>query len=176
MADTKWMIDPAHSEIGFKIQHLMISTVTGHFRQFALTAIVEGNEFSKVKEVLLTILVDSIDTNNTKRDTHLKSPDFFDSEKYRQITFRTTKTQDVQNKDELTGDLTIKEITKPVTLLVRMGGIAVDTDGKTKAGFTVKTKINRKEFGLQWGAVTETGGVIVGDIVMINAELQLIRE
>lgn len=176
MSQNKWVIDPAHSEIQFKVRHLMISTVTGHFKKFNLEATTEGDDFTTVKDILFAIDTSSVDTNNKDRDTHLKSADFYNSEVYPQIEFKTTAHQPAGNEDKLTGNLTIRAVTLPITVDIEFGGIVVDTYGQTKAGFTVEGNINRRDFGLTWGALTEAGNVIVGDEVKFQGEIQLIKQ
>ena len=172
----KWKIDPAHSEIQFKVKHLMITTVTGYFKQFDLEVETENEDFSTAKKISFTADVNSIDTNNTQRDTHLKSADFFNAEVYNQLSFTGTKFEANGDEAKLYGDLTIRGITKPVTLNVELGGIVVDPYGQTKAGFTVSGKISRKEFGLTWNAVTEAGSVVVSDEIKIHAEVQVVKQ
>ncbi len=177
MATKSWAIDPTHSEVHFKIKHLMITNVTGSFNIFQAAVITEGEDFSTAK-ISFTADVNSISTGNEQRDGHLKSPDFFDGEKYPQIKFTATKSENVDNDGsyELYGDLTIKDVTKNVKLSVEFGGVVKDAYGNTKAGFTINGKINRKDFGLTWSAVTEAGGVVVSDEVKIIAEIQLIQQ
>lgn len=176
MSKNKWAVDPTHSEIQFKVKHLMISTVTGHFKNFNLEATTEGDDFSTVQDVVFTIDTDSVDTNNKDRDRHLKSADFFNSETYSTIVFNGTAYESSGDEGKLTGDLSIRGVTKPVVVGIEFGGIVVDPYGQTKAGFTIEGKINRKEFGLTWGAVTEAGNVIVGDEVKFHGEIQLIKK
>jgi polyisoprenoid-binding protein YceI len=176
MSTIKWTIDPTHSEITFKVKHLMISTVTGHFKKFDLTGETETNDFNTAKKIEFTADVDSIDTNNEQRDAHLKSADFFKAEEHPQIKFSGTKYEADGNEGKLYGNLTMAGTTKPVLLNVEFGGIVVDPYGQTKAGFTVTGKISRKEFGLTWNAVTEAGNVVVSDDIKINAEIQLVRQ
>lgn len=170
---TKWKIDTAHSEIQFKVKHLMISTVTGSFKSFDLEVLTNGEDFSDTSGVKFTADVNSIDTNNAQRDAHLKSADFFDAEKFPKITFES---EGFVNDGRLNGTLTIKDITKPFILDVEYGGNVVDPYGQDKAGFTIEGKISRKDFGLTWDAVTETGAVVVGNDIRINAEIQLIKQ
>lgn len=172
----KWKIDPMHSEIQFKVKHLMITTVTGNFKTFDLEVETETGDFNTAKSIVFTADIDSINTNNAQRDTHLKSADFFDSEKHGQLKFVGKKYQSDGNEATLTGDLTIRGVTKPITLNVDFGGTVVDPWGQLKAGFTVSGKISRKEFGLLWNAVTEAGQVVVSDEIKIQAEVQLIRQ
>ncbi len=177
MATKNWVIDPTHSEIHFKIKHLMITNVTGSFDIFSLSAKTEEEDFTKAK-INFTADVNSISTGNEQRDGHLKSADFFDAEKFPQIKFKATKAESIDNDGsfDLYGDLTIRDITKNVKLAVEFGGVVKDPYGNTKAGFTINGKINRKDFGLTWNAVTEAGGVVVSDEVRIIAEIQLIEQ
>jgi polyisoprenoid-binding protein YceI len=176
MSLTKWSLDPAHSEVTFKVKHLMISTVTGHFNKFSLLGETENDDFNTASKIDFTAEIDSIDTNNEQRDAHLKSADFFNAEKHSQIHF-AGKNYEV-NGDEgiLSGDLTIAGITKPITFNVEFGGVVVDPYGQTKAGFTVTGKISRKDFGITYNAALETGGVMLGDEIKINAEMQLVKQ
>ncbi|MDT0688038.1 YceI family protein [Autumnicola psychrophila] len=174
MANTKWNIDPTHSEVAFKVKHLMISTVTGKFKVFEGKAESESDDFKNLKNLEFKADVKSIDTNNDQRDEHLRSADFFATDKHADMVFRAG-TYDV-NSDKLEGELTIKNTTKPVTLDVEFGGVVVDPYGQTKAGLTVSGKISRKEFGLTWDAVTEAGSVVVSDQVRLSAEVQFVKE
>lgn len=177
MAKQQWVSDLNHSELGFKIRHLMITNINGKFGNFEVEAETEGEDFTTAK-VKVTVDVDSISTGNNDRDKHLRSPDFFDVNQHRNITFAATKYESVDNDGsyELYGDLTIRGVTKNVKLAVEFGGVVKDPWGNTKAGFTINGKINRKDFGLNWNAATETGGVLVGDDVKINCEVQLIKK
>lgn len=176
MANTKWLADPAHSEVQFKVKHLMITTVTGYFRKFDVLVETEGDDFTKASTILFTADINSIDTNNEQRDTHLRSSDFFYAEKYSQIRFEGKKYEKTGDIHLLSGDLTIRNITKPVTLDVAYGGIVIDPYGQTKAGFTVDGKIKRKDFELMWDAVTEAGQIVVSNEIRIHAEIQLIKQ
>lgn len=174
--NTLWQIDPAHSEIQFKVKHLMITTVTGYFKKFDLVLETEDEDFTQAKKIEFTAEASSIDTNSEQRDTHLRSADFFDVEKFGQIRF-SGKTLERKGEDyTLTGDLTIRGVTKMVAVNVHFGGIVVDPYGQTKAGFEVEGKISRKEFGLVWNAMTEAGQVVVGDEIRVLCEIQLIRQ
>ncbi len=172
----KWKIDPAHSEIQFKVKHLMITTVTGYFRRFDLVVETETDDFITAKRIAFTADIDSIDTNNEQRDTHLKSPDFFDAANFNELKFIGRKYEKAGDNFRLHGDLTIRGVTKPVRLNIDFAGIVVDPYGQTKAGFTVDGRINRKEFGLTWGAVTEAGQVVVSDEIRIHCEIQLVKQ
>jgi polyisoprenoid-binding protein YceI len=173
---TKWAIDPAHSEVQFKVKHLVISTVTGTFKSFDGSLETENDDFSDA-QINFSLDTNSIDTNQPDRDTHLKSADFFEAEKYPQITFRSTSFEKVEGEQyKLRGDLTIKDVTKPVTLNVEFGGTANDFYGNVKAGFEVSGKINRKEFGLVWNGITEAGAIVVGEDVKLNINVQFARQ
>lgn len=176
MAATKWKVDPTHSEVQFKVKHLMITTVTGYFKTFNVEVETEGDDFTKSTSVAFTADISSIDTNNAQRDTHLKSADFFDSEQHSQVIFKGSKYEQAGDDYKLSGDLTIRGITKPIVLNVEFGGIVVDPYGQTKAGFTVDGKINRKDFGLSWNAVTEAGQVVVSNEVKVHCEIQLVKQ
>ena len=177
MATKTWALDPTHSEVQFKIKHLMITNVTGSFDMFTVTAQTEDEDFTKAK-LSFTADVDSISTNNEQRDAHLKSADFFDAATFPKIKFEATKTENVDSDGsyELYGNLTIRDVTKNVKLSVEFGGVVKDPFGNTKAGFTINGKLNRKDFGLTWNAVTEAGGVVVSDEVRITCEIQLIEQ
>ncbi|MGC4102725.1 YceI family protein [Ferruginibacter sp.] len=177
MATKKWAVDPSHSEVQFKIKHLMITNVTGSFNLFTVNAETDDEDFTKAT-VSFSADVDSISTGNEQRDGHLKSADFFDAANYPKIKFAATSYENVDNDGsyELYGDLTIKDVTRQVKLDVEFGGVVKDPYGNTKAGFTINGKINRKDFGLTWSAVTEAGGVVVSDEVRINCEIQLIEQ
>lgn len=175
MATTKWVVDPMHSEVQFKIKHLVISTVTGTFRNFEGGATTESDDFDNA-EIHFSLDVDSVDTNQEMRDTHLKGADFFDAETYPKIAFKSTSFKKVDDDEyTLTGDLTMKGITKPVTLKAEYGGTAKDAYGNQKLGFEVIGKVNRKEFGLTYNALTETGGLALGEDIKLSANIQLAK-
>ena len=176
MKTIKWTLDAAHSEIMFKVKHLMITTVTGYFRSMSLIVETETDDFATLKSVDFTADVNSIETNNAQRDTHLKSADFFDAEKHRVLRFTGISYDISGDMAILSGELTIRGITRPERVHVKFGGIVVDPYGQTKAGFSIKTKVNRKEFGLNWNAMTEAGGIVVGDEIKVYGEIQLIRQ
>jgi polyisoprenoid-binding protein YceI len=167
---TKWGIDPTHSEVSFKVKHLVISTVTGYFKSFDASAETDSEDFDG-SNVSFSADINSIDTNQTDRDNHLKSADFFDAEKFPTMNF-----SGVLQGEKLVGDLTIKDITKTVELNVDFGGVVEDPYGNTKAGFEIEGKISRKEFGLMWNAVTEAGSVVVSDQVRIILGIQLVKQ
>lgn len=174
-AKTLWNIDPTHSEVQFKVKHLVISTVTGSFGSYDGQIETENNNFENAKATFSTD-IDSITTNNEDRDQHLKSDDFFNAEEYPQLKFESSnfkKLGDGQYK--VTGDMTIRGVTKEVELDVVHGGTVGDQYGQTKAGFDVTGSINRKEFGLTWDAVTEAGNVVVGDKIKLQLNVQFIK-
>ena len=175
MATTKWVLDPTHSELEFKVKHLMITTVTGKFTDFTATLATEDEDFSSA-DVTFEAQIASISTSNTDRDNHLKSGDFFDAETYPTMKFETASLTKKDDDYVLNGELTVKGITKPVKLNVEFGGIATDPWGNVKAGFTLNGKINRTEFGLTWNAALETGGVMVSEDVRILGELQFVKQ
>lgn len=171
-----YKIDPAHSEITFKVKHLMITNVTGSFTQFDATMESDAADFSDAK-ISFEADVNSVTTNNEQRDTHLKSDDFFAAEKFPKLSFVSTSiSKKSDDKYKLTGDLTIRDVTKTIDLDVEYGGTMTDPWGQVKAGFDVNGKINRKEFGLGWGAVTEAGGVVVSDEVKLYMAVQMIKQ
>lgn len=177
MANVIWKSDPMHSEIEFKVKHLMITTVTGYFESFTVEAETEDENFTSAKGVVFTADVHSISTHNEQRDTHLKSADFFDAATHGEIRFVGNRYENVGGSNyKLHGDLTIRGTTKPVTVDVEFGGIVVDPYGQTKAGFSIQSKIRRKEFGLTWDAVTEAGSVVVSDEIRIMGEIQLVKQ
>ena len=171
-----WKIDQGHSEIQFKVKHLMIATVTGYFRKFNLEVETDNEDFNTASRIEFTADTDSVDTNNQQRDTHLKSQDFFHAEEHGQVRFVGKKYEGKGDEAKLYGDLTIRGITKPITLNVEFGGKVVDPYGQSKAGFNVTGKVSRKEFGLVWNAVTEAGSVVVSDEIKIQCEIQLVKE
>ena len=176
MTTTKWGLDAAHSEINFKVKHMMIANVSGNFTKFNVNAETEGDDFSKAK-INFTADTASINTNNEQRDGHLKSPDFFDAEKFPQLKFESDSiTKKSDDEYVMNGNLTIKDVTKPGALNINFGGIGKDPYGNTKAGFTVEGKINRKDFGLTWNAALETGGMLVGEDLKIHSEIQLAKQ
>jgi len=172
---TSWVIDPTHSEIQFKVKHLVISTVTGSFKSFEGTVESETEDFEGAK-VNFSADTASIDTNQAQRDEHLKSADFFDSEKHPKLSFSGILTSTGDESYTLKGDLTVKDVTKPFEFAVEYGGNMTDFYGQNKAGFEITGKINRKEFGLEWSAVTEAGGVVVGDEVKLIANVQVVKQ
>lgn len=176
MATSTWALDAAHSELLFKVKHLMISNVKGVFTQFTGSLTTEGDDFFTAS-IEASIVASSISTNNADRDAHLKGADFFDTENYPSLTFKSTQVEK-KGEDELlvTGDLTVKGVTKPVQLTVEIGGINKDPWGNIKAGFSFHTRINRKDYDLTWNAALETGGVLVSDDVTINGDIQFLKQ
>lgn len=172
----KWILDLSHSEVTFKIRHLMITNITGRFRVFDVEAFIDEHDFSNIENIRFAADVDSIDTGNKDRDEHLKGPGFFDVAKNPQIVFIGTDYDMRDDPGMLIGNLTISGKTMPITLTVEFGGAIADSFGDIKAGFTVTGKLSRKEFGLTWGTLTEAGHVVVGDEVAFHCEIQLKRE
>ena len=172
---TKWTIDPTHSEITFKVKHLVISTVTGKFQEFDAT-IESDNEDFEDANITFEANINSIETGNEDRDNHLKSEDFFNASEFPKMTFKSTSFKKVGDGEyKLIGDLTIRGNTKQVELDAEYGGTVIDPYGQTKAGFEVTGKINRKEFGLTWSVVTEAGSVVVSDEVKLNLNVQFTK-
>ncbi|WP_026945244.1 YceI family protein [Algoriphagus marincola] len=174
MSTAKWVIDPTHSEVSFKVKHLVISTVTGFFKKFEGAAESESDDFDGAS-ISFTADIDSIDTNQGDRDNHLKSADFFDAANHPKLSFSGKISKNGGNY-QLVGDLEIRGTKKEVTLDVDFGGVAGDPYGQTKAGFEIEGKINRKEFGLTWSAVTEAGSVVVSDQVRLMLSVQLVKQ
>lgn len=175
MATTKWVIDPAHSEVLFKIKHLVISTVTGSFGKFEGTVSSDGEDFENAS-IDFRIEVDSIFTNQAHRDEHLRNNDFFEASSYPYIRFQSSSFVKKADGYKLLGNLTIKNTTQPVDLDVEYGGTMKDQFGNVKYGFEVTGKINRKDFGLTYNAFTETGGLALGEEVKLVANIQLLKQ
>jgi polyisoprenoid-binding protein YceI len=167
-----WTADTTHSEVQFKVKHLMINTVTGSFTNYTVTATTQGDSFNGAS-VEFTANVDSITTGMDMRDNHLKSDDFFNAEQYPTLTFISTDVTEEKGHLTVQGNLTIRSTTLPVTLKGEFGGTMVDFYGNTKAGFELETKISRTAFGLNWNGVTEAGGIVVSDDVRVLLNLQL---
>jgi polyisoprenoid-binding protein YceI len=175
MATTTWVIDPTHSEVQFKVKHLVISTVTGAFKTFEGSVVTESEDFDGAT-VDFSADVASIDTNQAQRDEHLKSGDFFDAATHPKLTIKGTLVKKGDESYILKGDLTVKNVTKPIEFAVEYGGNMTDFYGNNKSGFEITGKINRKEYGLEWSAVTEAGGVVVGDDVKLIANIQVAKQ
>ena len=173
---TKWVIDPMHSEVQFKVRHLMISNVTGSFQAFSGSVITESEDFENA-EIQFSLDVNSISTNQEMRDNHLKNVDFFEAEKFPTIDFKSTSFKKTNETDYvLVGNLTMKGITKEVRLNAEFGGESNDMQRNLKAGFEITGTINRKDFGLTWSAVTEAGGVMLSDEVKLHLAVQMIKQ
>jgi len=176
LTNTKWAIDPMHSEVQFKVKHLTISNVTGSFKKFSGTVTTKSEDFENA-EIQVSLDVNSISTNQEMRDNHLKGAEFFDTEKYPQINFKSTSFKKSKGEDFLlAGDLTIKGITKQVEVKVVFGGTTKDGQENLKAGFEVTGVINRKDFGLISNSLTEAGGLVLGEEIKLTANIQLAKE
>lgn len=176
MATSKWGIDPTHSEIGFKVKHMMFTNVSGKFDTFEASAEIEGDDFS---QATFSFSADaaSINTGNADRDNHLRSADFFNVEQFPTLHFKSTSVQKTaDNEFKLNGDLTLHGISNPVVLDVEYGGTMQDPWGNTKAGFTLSGKINRKDWGLNWNAALEAGGVLVSEEVRLSMDVQMVKQ
>lgn len=176
METTKWTIDNLHSEIGFKVKHMMITNVSGNFAQFNGSIQTEDHDFSK-GQFEFSADIDSINTGVADRDGHLKSDDFFNAEAYPQLTFKSTGVKSLSN-DELVieGEMTIRDVTKPVALSAELSEIVVDPYGQTKVGMAINGKIKRSDYGLKWNAVTEAGSIVVSDEIKLNCEVQFVKQ
>ncbi|WP_158799525.1 YceI family protein [Pedobacter sp. L105] len=176
MIKSKWLSDPVHSELGFKIRHLMISNVSGSFKDFQVQAETDGDDFSTAS-ISLTAKIASLSTDDEQRDTHLKNSDFFDMGNHPELTFES---KEIEKVDEcsfiLHGDLTMKGTTKPVSLNVEFGGLVSDPTHGKKAGFTITGKIKRSEWHINFNRVLDTGDVGLGEEVKIFSELQLLKQ
>ncbi len=173
---TVWKADPGHSVVEFSIKHMMIATVRGRFTEFDVTL---NGDPESLADASVEVSIDaaSIDTHQPDRDAHLKSADLFEVETYPKITFKSTKIESVGgNEYNMTGDLTIRDQTHPVTLKVEYGGSGPDPWGGTRAAFSATGKIDRQAFGVKWNAPLETGGVLVGNEVKLNIEVELVRQ
>ena len=176
MKHTKWLLDPAHSVLGFKIKHLMITNVSGSFKNFHAEVETEDEDFSTAN-IQLKAEISSIDTNNAQRDAHLRTSDFFEAEKYLEMIFESTKVEKLDEENYLMyGNLTMKGVTKPVKLNVEYSGVTKDPWGGERAGFTVTGKINRTNWGINFNAVLETGNLMLAEEVKINSEIQLVKQ
>ncbi|MEO6903517.1 MAG: YceI family protein [Bacteroidia bacterium] len=173
----KWEIDPSHSEIAFKVKHLMITNVKGIFKEFGASIYTTGKDYI-TSEIDFFMNPASVDTGDAKRDEHLRSTDFFDVENHKKITFVGESCEKVggDGSYQLYGNLTIKGITKKIKLEVEFGGVMKDPWGNEKVGYEINGKINRKDWGLNWNTALEAGGVLVGDEIKINCEVELIKK
>ncbi|MBY0476228.1 MAG: YceI family protein [Chitinophagaceae bacterium] len=170
-----YKIDASHSDIIFKVKHLMITTVTGQFKTFDATLSADAHDFSDAA-VTFTADINSVDTRSEQRDTHLKSDDFFAADKFPELKFVSTSVAKKEDGLVVKGDLTIRDITKPIELKADFNGVVVDPWGQTKVGFEAEGKIKRKEFGLGWDAVTEAGGIVVSDEVKLQFHVQFVKQ
>jgi len=176
MTHIKWSLDPTHSTLGFKVKHLMITNVSGSFKNFNAEVETDGTDFTTAT-IHLKAEIGSIDTNNGQRDGHLRSSDFFEAEKFPEMIFDSTKIEKVDEENyHVFGNLTMKGVTKPVKLNVEYSGVTKDPWGGERAGFTITGKINRTDWGINFNAVLETGGVMVSEDVKINSEIQLVKQ
>jgi len=167
-----WTIDPVHSEVGFTVKHMMVSKVRGRFGSFEGEIVTGANPLDS--SVKASIKLDSIDTNNAQRDAHLRSPDFFEVDTYPTMTFVSTGVAEDTEGLVLKGDLTLKGVTKEVLLRLESNGFGPDPYGGTRAGFSATTEISRSEFGVNFNAALETGGVVVADKVSIQLEIEAV--
>lgn len=176
MSKVNWAIDPTHSEIGFKVKHMMFTNVSGKFDAFTADIVNEEAHF-ETSDIRFTAEAKSINTGNTDRDNHLRSADFFDTDTFGTLTFKSTAIQKVnEGQYEIKGDLTVKDVTKNITLNAEYSGLMKDPWGNTKIGLSLTGTINRKDFGLTWNAALETGGVLVGEDIKLNAEVQFVKQ
>jgi len=176
MKHTKWLLDPTHSLLGFKIKHLMITNVSGSFKNFLAEVETEDDDFSTA-HIQLKAEISSIDTNNAQRDAHLRTSDFFEAEKYHEMIFESTKVEKVDEENyHVYGNLRMKGVTNPVKLNVEYSGMTKDPWGGERAGFTVTGKINRTDWAINFNAVLETGNLMLAEEVKINGEIQLVKQ
>jgi polyisoprenoid-binding protein YceI len=172
-AQTKWSVDKAHTGVQFSVTHLIISEVTGKFNSFDVSVEANKPDFTDAK-IDFSADINSINTENEQRDKHLKSDDFFNAEKFPKMTFKASSMKKVgNNKYKLTGDLTIRDVTKKIVLDVVYNGTVKDPWGNTKAGFKVSGELNRFDYNLKWNSLMEAGGAVVGKTVRLNINLEL---
>ena len=173
---TKWSLDPSHSQIGFKVKHLMVTNVRGVFNEYDGSIYTTGDNFLGA-EIDLSIYPASVSTGDTTRDAHLKSPDFFDAENFDEINFKGTALLKANESEYvLHGDLSIKGVTKRIKLDVEFNGIVKDPWGGTRAGFVITGKISRKDFGLVWNKMIEAGGAVVGDAISVEINVEAVKK
>lgn len=176
MTNTKWSLDLSHSELGFKIKHLMITNVSGAIKTFHIEAETAAEDFETAR-INLTAQMDSISTHNEQRDAHLRNSDFFETDKYPELKFVSSNIEKIDEDNfKVFGNLTMKGITKPVILDAEYGGVTKDPWGNERAGFTVSGKIKRSEWGVNFNSVIEAGGVALGEEVKIFGEIQLVKQ
>lgn len=174
--ESVWVADKAHSKIGFAVTHLLISEVEGYFKDFEVKVTTDQNDFENAK-IEFTAKTASIFTDNERRDEHLRSDDFFNSEKFPEMKFVSKSFEKTgKNNFRLVGDLTIRDVTKQITLDVVYNGTVKDPWGNTKAGFNVTGQLNRFDFGLKWNALTELGGAVVDKIVKLRIHIELNKQ
>jgi polyisoprenoid-binding protein YceI len=176
MANTKWVLDPTHSELGFKIKHLMITNVSGNFKEIEAEVQTKGEDFTTA-QIEAKIKTASINTNNEQRDAHLRTSDFLEAEKYPEILFTSSRVEKIDNENfYVYGNLTLKGITKPVKLNAEYSGVTKDPWGNERSGVIITGKINRSEWGVTFNTVLETGGVALSDEIKIHSEIQLVKQ
>ena len=176
MAKTKWLLDPMHSELQFKIKHLMISNVSGSLKNFSAEVETEEEDFTTAT-VNLTAQMDSISTGNEQRDAHLRNSDFFEVDKYPELIFKSTRVEKADSDTfVLYGALTMKGVTKAVKLNVEFNGVVKDPWGNERAAFSISGKINRADWGVNFNSMLETGGVVLGEEVKLNSEIQVVKQ
>ena len=175
MSTTRWAIDPTHSSVGFKVKHMMFTNVKGNFEKYEATIISDGDDFTNAS-IEFSADINSINTNNADRDTHLKSGDFFDAENHPKLTFKASSFTKSGDDYEIAGDLSMRGVTKFVKFPAEFSGLMTDPWGNTKAGLNISGKINRKDWGLNWNSALETGGVLVSEEVKLEIELQLAKQ
>lgn len=172
---SKWSIDPVHSEIGFRVRHMVVSNVKGKFQNFNVDVTTQGNDFSTA-QIKVDIDANSVFTDNEQRDGHLKSADFFDAANHTHLHFESINiVKESEEAFQIIGNLTIKGVTKEITLDAEFGGIVNDPYGNERAGFTLNGKINRQDFGLSWSAALETGGLVVSDEVKLAIDAEIVK-
>jgi polyisoprenoid-binding protein YceI len=176
MAKTKWAIDPTHSSVDFSIRHMMIAKVKGSFNQFDATIEADPEDLTTA-DITFSVDTASVDTRNDDRDAHLRSADFFDVENHPKMTFKATKIVKTGDGEyDVTGDLTIRGVTRSETFKVTFEGAGKDPWGNHKAGFSAEGTIKRSDYGLTWNAALETGGVLVGDDVKVHIEVEAVAQ
>lgn len=176
MAKTKWLIDATHSEIGFRVKHLMITNVYGSFSEYEVEVLTEKEDFN-MAQIHATIKAGSVSTNNTQRDQHLRNSDFFDIQQYPEINFASERFEQIDDDQFiLRGDLTIKGVTNSVSLNVEYSGTTIDPWGGRRAGFVITGKVNRNEFGLSFNTVLDSGGLALGEDVRVHCEIQVVKQ
>jgi len=176
MAATKWVLDPAHAEVQFKVRHMLVSNVTGHFKTFTASAETEGDDMTTAK-AHFSADINSISTNNEQRDGHLRTGDFFDAENHPQLTFEGAGLTKVSDDNyTMNGTLTMRGVSKPITVNVEYGGMIKDPWGNNRVGFSVTGKLNRKDFGVSFSLVSETGSILLGEEVSFAANVEFVQE